>query len=122
MPVRMLSGLAIVAAVVAAPAVRAAEQPLGKAEVQQLVAGRTLMVQFVDPMRLELASDGKLQALGTASAIRAIGTWSVDEQGRLCIKSANAVLAGCRAIVRGERGLGMTKIDGSGFFLVSEIR
>ena len=121
-PVRHLLCLAAFAAFLAAPAARAADEPLGKAEVQQLVGGKTLMVQFVDPMRLELASDGKLQALGTASAIRAIGTWSIDEQGRLCIKSPNPVLAGCRALVRGERGVGLTKTDGTGFFLVSEIR
>jgi hypothetical protein len=90
--------------------------------VKQLVGGKTLRVEFVDPMRLELANDGKVQALGTASAIRAIGTWSIDDKGRLCIKSPNPVLAGCRAVMRGERGLGMTKTDGTGFFLVSEIR
>jgi len=122
MRVRTVSGLVALAMVMVASSARASDQPLGSADVKQLVAGKTLMVQFVDPMRLELGNDGKLQALGTASAIRAIGTWSVDEQGRLCIKSPNAVLAGCRAIVRSERGLGMTKTDGTGFFLMSEIR
>jgi hypothetical protein len=122
MRVRKLPVPAMLAAAMAVPAALAAETPLGKAEVQQLVGGKTLMVQFVDPMRLELASDGKMQALGTASAIRAIGTWSVDEQGRLCLKSPSPVLAGCRALVRGDRGVGMTNTDGTGFFLVSEIR
>src|SRR5215207_5597401 len=99
MPVRILLGLATVALGLVALLARAADQPLGPAEVKQLVGGKTLMVQFIDPMRLELANDGKLQALGTASAIRAIGTWSIDAQGRLCIKSPNPVLAGCRAIL-----------------------
>jgi hypothetical protein len=122
MPARILLVLATLAGGLAAAPAWSADQPLGRAEVNQLVGGKTLMVQFVDPMRLELANDGQVQALGTASAIRAIGTWSVDDKGRLCIKSPNPVLAGCRAIMRDERGLGMTKTDGTGFFLVSEIR
>jgi len=105
------------------PDARAADPvPLGKAEVQQLVTGKVLTVQFVDPLRLTLAKDGKVEAFGTASAIRAIGTWNVDDQGRLCMQSPNPVLAGCRSVLRGDRGLGMTKTDGTGFFLVSEIK
>ena len=120
---RTLLGLAALAAVVAAPAARAADPvPVGKAEVQQLVTGKVLTVQFIDPLRLTLAKDGKVEAFGTASAIRAIGTWKVDDQGRLCVTSPNPVLAGCRALLRGDRGLGMTKTDGTGFFLVSEIK
>jgi hypothetical protein len=122
MPARILLVLATLAGGLAAVPAWSADQPIGRAEVSQLVGGKTLMVQFVDPMRLELGNDGQVQALGTASAIRAIGTWSIDDKGRLCIKSPNPVLAGCRAIMRGERGLGMTKTDGTGFFLVSEIR
>ena len=122
MPFRTLMALAVLAVATATTSAGAADTPLGRSEVQQLVAGKTLVVQFVDPTRLELASDGKLQALGTASAIRAVGTWSVDERGRLCLKSPSPVLAGCRALMRSERGIGMTKTDGTGFFLVSEIR
>jgi len=36
--------------------------------------------------------------------------------------SPNAVLDGCRGVLRGDRGLGMTKVDGTGFFLISEIK
>ena len=115
--------IALATAVLAAPAVRAADPvPVGKAEVQQLVTGKVLTVQFVDPLRLTLAKDGKVEAYGTASAIRAIGTWSVDDQGRLCITSPSPVLAGCRAILRGDRGLGMTKTDGTGFFAISDVQ
>jgi len=32
------------------------------------------------------------------------------------------VVSGCRSILRGDRGLGMTKNDGTGFFVVSEIK
>jgi len=90
--------------------------------VQPLLNGKVLTVQFVDPLRLTLAKDGKVEAYGTASAIRAIGTWSVDDQGRLCITSPSPVLAGCRAILRGDRGLGMTKTDGTGFFAISDVQ
>ena len=86
--------IALAAAVLAAPAARAADPvPVGKAEVQQLVTGKVLTVQFVDPLRLTLAKDGKMDAFGTASAIRAIGTWTVDEQGRLCMQSPNPVVS-----------------------------
>lgn len=122
MPRRLRFILAALSLVAATFETRATNPPLGQAEAKQLVGGKTLMVQFVDPLRLELAGDGKLKALGTASGIRAIGTWRIDEQGRLCIASPSPVLAGCRALVRNERGLGMTKPDGTGFFLVSEIR
>jgi len=123
MRARTLLGPAALAAVFAAPAARAADPvPVGKTEVQQLVTGKVLTVQFVDPLRLTLANDGKVDAFGTASAIRAIGTWTVDDQGRLCMKSPSPVLSGCRAILRGDRGLGMTKTDGTGFFVVSEIK
>ena len=95
---RTLLGLAALAAVLAAPAARAADPvPVGKAEVQQLVTGKILTVQFVDPLRLTLAKDGKVDAFGTASAIRAIGTWTVDDQGRLCMTSPSPVLSGCRS-------------------------
>ena len=115
--------IALATAVLAAPAVRAADPvPVGKAEVHQLVTGKVLTVQFVDPLRLTLAKDGKMDAYGTASAIRVIGTWTVDEQGRLCMQSPNPVVSGCRSILRGDRGLGMTKNDGTGFFVVSEIK
>ena len=123
MVARTLLGLAALAAFLAAPAARAADPvPVGQAEVQQLVAGKVLTVQFVDPLRLTLAKDGKVDAVGTASAIRAIGTWTVDDQGRLCMKSPSPVLSGCRTLLRGDRGLGMTKADGTGFFIVSEIK
>ena len=115
--------IALATAVLAAPAVRAADPvPVGKAEVQQLVTGKVLTVQFVDPLRLTLAQDGKVDAYGTVSGIRAIGTWSVDDQGRLCLQSPSPLVNGCRAVRRGERGLGMTKPDGTGFFAISDIR
>ena len=123
MPVRTFLGLIAAAAAAAVPLAQAAEPvPVGKAEVLQLVGGKILTVQFVDPLRLTLMKDGKVEAVGTASAIRAIGTWNVDDQGRLCMTSPNAVLAGCRSILRGDRGLGMTKTDGTGFFVISEIK
>jgi hypothetical protein len=121
---RTFIGAAALAAVsLAVPDARAADPvPLGKAEVQQLVTGKVLTVQFVDPLRLTLAKDGKVEAFGTASAIRAIGTWNVDDQGRLCMQSPNPVLAGCRSVLRSDRGLGMTKTDGTGFFAISDIQ
>ena len=120
---KLLGPAALAALVFALPAARAADPvPVGKAEVQQLVAGKVLTVQFVDPLRLTLAKDGKVEAYGPVSGIRAIGTWNVDDQGRLCTVSPNPVLAGCRALLRGDRGLGMTKTDGTGFFLVSDIQ
>lgn len=124
MRVRALIVSAAVAAIVLAGSNARAADPVkvSKGEVQQLVTGKVLTVQFVDPLRLTLAKDGKVEAFGTASAIRAIGTWTVDDQGRLCMTSPNPVLAGCRSILRGDRGLGMTKTDGTGFFLISEIQ
>jgi hypothetical protein len=119
----LFSSAALAAIVLAPFGARAADPvPVGKAEVQQLVSGKVLTVQYVDPLRLTLAQDGKVDAYGTVSGIRAIGTWSVDDQGRLCAKSPNAVLDGCRGVLRGDRGLGMTKVDGTGFFLISEIK
>jgi len=124
MRARTLIGSAVVAAIVLAGGGARAADPVavGKAEVQPLLNGKVLTVQFVDPLRLTLAKDGKVEAYGTASAIRAIGTWSVDDQGRLCITSPSPVLAGCRAILRGDRGLGMTKTDGTGFFAISDVQ
>ena len=121
---RTILGPAALAAVFfTLPAARAADPvPVGKVEVQQLVSGKVLTVQFADPLRLTLAKDGKVDAFGTASAIRAIGTWDVDDQGRLCMKSPSPVLAGCRSMLRGDRGLGMTRTDGTGFFIVSDIQ
>jgi hypothetical protein len=120
---KLLGSAALVALVFALPAAHATDPvPVGKAEVQQLVTGKVLTVQFVDPLRLTLARDGKVDAFGTASAIRAVGTWDVDDQGRLCMKSPSPVLSGCRSILRGDRGLGMTKTDGTGFFVVSDIQ
>jgi hypothetical protein len=114
----LFSSAALAAIVLAPFGARAADPvPVGKAEVQQLVSGKVLTIQYVDPLRLTLAQDGKVDAYGTA-----IGTWSVDDQGRLCAKSPNAVLDGCRGVLRGDRGLGMTKVDGTGFFLISEIK
>jgi len=119
----LIGAIALVAVTVSLSEARAADPvPVGKAEVQQLVNGKVLTVQFVDPLRLTLAKDGKMEAYGTASAIRVTGTWSVDEQGRLCMQSTNPVVSGCRSILRGDRGLGMTKNDGTGFFVVSEIK
>ena len=116
-------GAIALAAVLAVPIARGADPaPVSKSAAHQLLAGKVLTVQFADPLRLTLARDGKVDALGPASGIRAVGTWSVDAAGRLCIESPNPVLAGCRALVRGERGLGMTKTDGTGFFPVSDIR
>ena len=119
----LIGAIALVAVTVSLSEARAADPvPVGKAEVQQLVNGKVLTVQFVDPLRLTLAKDGKMEAYGTASAIRVIGTWSVDGQGRLCMQSTNPVVSGCRSVLRGDRGLGMTKNDGTGFFVVSEIK
>ena len=120
---KLLGSAALVALVFALPAARATDPvPVGKAEVQQLVTGKVLTVQFVDPLRLTLAKDGKVDAFGTASAIRAVGTWDVDDQGRLCMISPSPVLSGCRSILRGDSGLVMTKTDGTGFFVVSDIQ
>ena len=123
MTIRLVTGVAALALVLAATATFAAEPVrLGQAEVQQLVAGKTLRVEYVDPVDLDLAADGKFKSLLTASGIRGIGTWSVDAQGRLCLQSPNPLLNGCRSVQRGDRGLGMSKTDGTGFFAISEIR
>ena len=123
MTVRTLAAAAAIALLLAAASSHAAEPvPLGKAEVQKLIGGKTLRIEYVDPIDLELAADGKFKSLATASGIRGTGTWSVDEQGRLCLKSPSPLLNGCRGVQRGERGLGMTKPDGTGFFAISNIR
>jgi hypothetical protein len=122
MKARMFAGLAM-SIVLATPAAFAAEPVrLGQAEVRQLVAGKTLRIQYVDPVDLDLAADGKFTSVLTASGIRGVGTWSVDDQGRLCLASPSPLLNGCRSVQRGDRGLGMSKPDGSGFFAISEIR
>ena len=115
-------GLATAAILLSPPAKAADPVPVAKAEVQQLVTGKVLTVQFVDPLRLTLAKDGKMEAFGTASAIRSVGTWNVDDGGRLCLTSPSPVVTGCRAVLRGERGLGLTKTDGTGFFAISAIQ
>jgi hypothetical protein len=123
MKVPNLAGVVALAASLAVPASWAAEPvKLGKAEVQKLLGGKTLRVEYVDPIDLELAADGKFRSLATASGIRGVGTWSVDDQGRLCLKSKSPLINGCRGVQRGERGLGMTKADGTGFFAISDIR
>ena len=106
----------------AAPCAQAADPVrLEKAEVQKLLAGKTLRVEYVDPVQLELAADGNFKSLLTASAIRGIGTWTVDEQGRLCLKSPSPLINGCRTLQHGDKGLGMSKPDGTGFFAISDI-
>ena len=123
MKVSILGGAIALAASFATTSSWAADPvKLGKAEVHKLVAGKTLRVEYVDPLDLELAVDGKFKSLATASGIRGTGTWSVDDQGRLCLKSPSPLLNGCRGLLRGERGLGMTKPDGTGFFAISDIR
>ena len=122
MKVRMLAGLVAMAVGVAVPWVHAADPvPLKTAEVQQLQAGKTLRVEYVDPVQLELSGQGKFKSLLTASGIRGVGTWTIDDQGRLCLKSASPLINGCRTIKRGDHGLGMSKPDGTGFFAISEI-
>jgi len=123
MDARKLLGPVVLAAALGVSATWAAEPVrLGQAEVRQLVAGKTLRIQYVDPVDLALAADGKFTSVLTASAIRGAGTWSVDEQGRLCLESPSPLLNGCRSVQRGDRGLGMSKPDGTGFFAISEIR
>ena len=122
MNVRMLAGVAI-ATLLATPATFAAEPVrLDQAQVQQLVAGKRLRIEYTDPVDLDLAADGKFKSVLTASGIRGAGTWSVDDQGRLCLASPSPLLNGCRSVQRGDRGLGMSKPDGTGFFAISEIR
>jgi hypothetical protein len=122
MKARTLAGLAAISIGIAVPSVHAADPvQLKKAEVQQLLAGKTLRVEYVDPVQLELAGDGKFKSLLTASGIRGIGTWTIDDQGRLCLKSPSPLINGCRTIQRGDHGLGMSKPDGTGFFAISEI-
>ena len=123
MRIRTIAGAAALALWCAATAARAAEPVrLDKAEVHRLVAGKTLRIQYVDPVDLDLAADGKFTSVLTASGIRGAGTWSVDDQGRLCLASPSPLLNGCRSVQRGDRGLGMSKPDGTGFFAISEIR
>ena len=75
MKVPTLVGAVALAASLAAPSSRAAEPvKLGKAEVQQLISGKTLRVEYVDPIDLDLAADGKFKSLATASGIRGTGT------------------------------------------------
>jgi hypothetical protein len=115
--------LAAIATALAASVGFAADPvPLGKAEVQRLIGGKTMRVAYVDPIDLELAADGRFRSHATASGIRGAGTWSVDDQGRLCLKSPSPLLNGCRGVQRGDRGLGMTKPDGTGFFAIGDIR
>jgi hypothetical protein len=122
MKARTFAGLAM-SIVLAAPAAFAADPvPLGQAEVRQLVAGKTLRIEYVDPVDLDLAADGKFTSVLTASGIRGAGTWSVDEQGRLCLRSPSPLVDGCRSVQRGDRGLGMSKPDGTGYFAISNIR
>ena len=123
MKVSTLAGVLALAVSFATTPSRAADpEPLGKAEVQKLIGGKSLRIAYVDPVDLELAADGKFKSLATASGIRGVGTWSVDEKGRLCLKSKSPLINGCRGVLRGERGLGMTKTDGTGFFAISDIR
>ena len=123
MDARKLLGPVALAAALGVSATWAADPVrLGQAEVRQLVAGKTLRIQYVDPVDLALAADGKFTSVLTASGIRGAGTWSVDDQGRLCLASPSPLLNGCRSVQRGDRGLGMSKPDGTGFFAISEIR
>jgi hypothetical protein len=123
MKARKLVGLAAISIVLAAPCVQAADPVrLDKAEVQTLLAGKTLRVEYVDPVQLELSGQGGFKSLLTASGIRGVGTWTVDDQGRLCLTSPSPLINGCRTIQRGDHGLGMSKPDGTGFFAISEIR
>ena len=122
MKVRTLVGLAAISISFAAPGVHAADPVrLGKAEAQKLLTGKTLRVEYVDPVQLELSADGKFKSLLTASAIRGSGTWTIDDQGRLCLMSPSPLINGCRTLQRGDRGLGMSKPDGTGFFAISDI-
>ena len=122
MKARMFIGLSALAAGLAVTWAHAGEPvALPKAEVQKLLAGKTVVVEYVDPLHLEFSEKGSFKALATASAIRGIGTWSVDDRGRLCLKSPSPLLQGCRAVLRGDRGLGMTKADGTGFFAIGDI-
>ena len=114
--------IALAAAFAASSSLAAEPVKLGKAELQKLLSGKKMRVEYVDPVDLELAADGKFNSLATASGIRGVGTWSVDEQGRLCLKSKSPLINGCRGVLRGDRGLGMTKSDGTGFFAISGIR
>ena len=116
------AGLAISSLLASGAAFAAEPVRLGQAEVQQLVTGKTLRVEYVDPVDLELAADGKFKSVLTASGIRGAGTWSVDAQGRLCLQSPNPVLHGCRSVQRSDRGLGMSRTDGTGYFAIREIR
>jgi hypothetical protein len=122
MNARMFAGVAL-SIFLATPVAFAAEPVrLGKAEVHKLVAGKTLRVEYVDPVDLDLAADGRFKSHLTASGIRSTGTWSVDDEGRLCLQSPSPLLSGCRSVQRGDRGLGMSKPDGTGFFSISAIR
>lgn len=123
MKARTLVGLAAISIGLAATGVQAAEPArLGKVEVQKLVAGKTLRIDYVDPVELELSREGKYKSLLTSSGIRGVGTWTVDDQGRLCLKSPNPLINGCRTLLRGDAGLGISKSDGTGFFAIKDIR
>lgn len=123
MKARTLAGLVATSIALVVSSVHAAEPVrLGKAEVQTLLAGKTLRVEYVDPVQLELSGQGSFKSLLSASGIRGVGTWTIDDQGRLCLKSPSPLINGCRTIQRGDHGLGMSKPDGTGFFAISEIR
>lgn len=114
--IHRLFPLALLSALVAAQLAHAADPVrLTKDETQRALSGKTINYgsKAGNSVRTYFAANGNLtQRVGNADA--STGTWSVEDDGRFCIKIIKGRASDvCRSVLRTDAGLALTDSKGT---------
>jgi hypothetical protein len=119
----VLHGLA--ATLVAATSVARAADPvkLTKEETQQALSGKSITYTARGTTVTSIfGPDGKLTVRPLSAARLSTGTWTVDDEGRFCVKIISGTAGdSCRHLVKTDTGYAMTTAQGGGMIVIEKM-
>jgi hypothetical protein len=116
--------LVLFSALLAAPLAHASDPvKLTKEETQQALSGKSITYSARGTTVTSIfAPDGKLTVRPMSAARLSTGTWTVDDEGRFCVKIISGTAGdSCRHLVKTDTGYAMTTAQGGGMIVIEKM-
>ena len=124
MTINGLLPLALFSVALAAPLAHAADPvKLTKEETQQALSGKSITYSARGTTVTSIfAPDGKLTVRPMSAARLSAGTWTIDDEGRFCVKIISGTAAdSCRYLMKTDTGYAMSNAQGGGVIPIEKM-